>query len=151
MKVSDDKYYDYLVSEYNKPFVGWNFAYIDNRMTTEPLEWDYLDRITIEIKKSNSLLDMDTGGGEFLYSLRPLPINTYATEAYKPNVAVAKERLEPIGVKVVEVTEHKNLDLPSNYFDLIINRHGTYSLKEINRILKNGSKIITQQVGVQIT
>jgi len=33
---------------------------------------------------------MGTGGGEFLASLAPLPMHTSATEAYPPNVEIAR-------------------------------------------------------------
>jgi len=38
------------------------------------------------------LLDMATGGGEFLSSLVPLPPRTVATEGYPPNLEVARRR-----------------------------------------------------------
>lgn len=94
---------------------------------------------------------MGTGGGEYLSSIDPLPKNTYATECYKPNVPIAKARLEPLGVKVVqaEIGDQENVKLPfsNDFFNLIINRHEAYDSKELNRVLKSGSIFITQQVG----
>ncbi|TWM62046.1 hypothetical protein CHCC14814_3869 [Bacillus paralicheniformis] len=46
---------------------------------------------------------MGTGGGEFLSKLGPLPSSAYATECYFPNVPVAKERLTPLEVQVVQI------------------------------------------------
>jgi SAM-dependent methyltransferase len=93
---------------------------------------------------------MDTGGGEFLSSLRPLPKTTYATEGYAPNIPVAKRRLEPLGIKVIETLDGKDsLPFPARFFDLVINRHGSYSPPEIYRILKPNGLFIIQQVGGQ--
>ena len=75
------------------------------------------------------------------------------TEQYKPNITVAKERLEPLGVKVIEIEKENsppyNMNLPfeDEFFDLIINRHEAYYPKELGRILKKGGAFITQQIG----
>ncbi len=129
-------------------FSGWDFSYIEGRMVMEPLTWSYQSRVIPLIRSANSLLDMGTGGGELLYSLQPLPKDTYATEAYKPNVFVAQKKLEPISVKVVEIDEDdEKLPFEDEKFDLIINRHEFYSPKEVFRILKKGGLFVTQQVG----
>jgi len=105
------------------------------------------------MKKARAMLDMGTGGGEFLSMLQPLPKVTVATEQYKPNVQVARDRLEPLGVRVVYIEEEKsppyNKDLPfeDGSFDIIINRHEAYYPPEVKRILKPRGVFITQQVG----
>lgn len=145
----------YLEQAEKAPFSGWNFEYIAaaNRMVEAPLGWNYYNVVLPWLWKAKALLDMGTGGGEALSRLSPLPPNAYATEQYKPNVKVARERLEPLGVKVVEVEEEKkppyNASLPfsDNFFDLIINRHEAYYPPELMRILKLGGIFITQQVG----
>jgi protein-L-isoaspartate O-methyltransferase len=86
------------------------------------------------MKKAESMLDMGTGGGERLASLQPLPKVTYATEAYAPNVPIARKRLEPLGVKVVQIMSDDNLPFANKTFDLIINHHEAYSVKEVYRI-----------------
>jgi SAM-dependent methyltransferase len=91
---------------------------------------------------------MGTGGGEFLASLPTRPPLTMATEAYPPNVAVARKRLGPLGVRVVEVTDEHALDLPDAAFDLVINRHEFYDVGELRRVLRPGGRFLTQQVGM---
>ncbi|MFX0095550.1 MAG: class I SAM-dependent methyltransferase, partial [Candidatus Hodarchaeota archaeon] len=131
----------------------WDFSYVNNYggNPDEPLPWSYRLSIGNHLAKSDYLLDMGTGGGEFLSFLRPLPKHTYATEAYKPNVGIAKKTLEPLGVKVVEIEEgiqeQSPLPFENNFFDLVINRHEYYEAKEVYRILKPRGHFITQQVG----
>jgi len=145
----------YLEQAGRAPFAGWNFEYLTrtNRMVEAPLGWNYYNVVLPWLSKAKTLLDMGTGGGEELSRFSPLPPNTYATEQYKPNVKVAKERLEPLGVKVVEMEEEKNppynasLPFSNGFFDLIINRHEAYYPPELMRILKPGGCFITQQVG----
>jgi len=101
------------------------------------------------IRNVDSLLDMGAGGGEFLASLMPLPIHTCATEGYEPNVSVARTLLQPLGVKVFRYEDDDNLPFDDEEFELIINRHESYSPKEVFRLLKPGGYFITQQVGVK--
>lgn len=130
-----------------EPFSGWNFSYITNRYRQEHVSWDYRAIVLERMKKAESMLDMGTGGGEFLGSLQPLPKVTYATEAYAPNVPIARKRLEPLDVKVMGIISDGNLPFANETFDLIINRHEEYSGKEVYRILKHRGAFLTQQVG----
>jgi len=145
----------YLEEAARTPFSGWNFEYITRtgRMLEEPLKWNYYNVVLPYISQAETMLDMGTGGGEVLSGFQPLPPVTFATEQYKPNVAVARERLEPLGVKVFEIEEEKeppfNASLPfdDEFFDLIISRHEAYYPRELMRILKHEGMFITQQVG----
>ena len=130
-------------------FKGWDFGYLtkSGRMQSFPLNWNYTNLILPFLKNCETLLDMGTGGGEFLATLQPLPQFTYATECYKPNVQVAKDTLEPLGPRVVELDNQHELPFKNNFFDLVINRHEEFSSLEVKRILKNGGYFITQQVG----
>lgn len=95
------------------------------------------------------MLDLGTGGGEFLSALAPLPARTVATEGYSPNVAVARRTLEPLGVEVVDTSGYGEgeLPLPDGGFDLVVSRHEFYLPGEVHRVLRPGGGFITQQVG----
>ena len=112
-----------------------------------PLSWNYYNEIMDYCKKANSLLDMGTGGGEFLSNISILPEDTCATEGYEPNIKIAKKRLNPLGIKVYSIEKDENLPIESERFDLIINRHESFSVSEVKRVLKNKGYFITQQVG----
>lgn len=144
-----DSLFQFLVDEANKPFSGWDFSYIEgtSRVVTAPLTWSYTSIILPKIRQSVALLDMGTGGGEFLSLLQPLPAYTCATEGYAPNIPMARERLEPLGVQVHPVTDDDTLPFPDSTFDLVINKHESYSPSEVWRILKPGGTFVTQQVG----
>ena len=50
---------------------GWDFSHIEGRYTEETdLPWNYQNIILDYLKPEMKLLDIDTGGGEFLLSLR---------------------------------------------------------------------------------
>jgi SAM-dependent methyltransferase len=146
---STDQLFEIFINDAKKPFSGWDFSHLRDRMVTEPLSWSYTSEILPFIRTVKSCLDMGTGGGEFLASLQPLPKKTFATEAYQPNVQIARERLDPIGVKVKEISDQSHLPFTDESFELIINRHEAYSPQEVNRILKHEGLFITQQVGAK--
>lgn len=137
-----------------KSFKGWDFSHLtgSSRMMDVPIKWDYIGKVKSYLNGINTMLDIGTAGGEVLSQLRPLPEKTYAVEDYTPNVILAKNKLEPLGVAVIGIEEGKeppfgNLPFEDDYFDLVINRHTGCTLKEINRILKPGGFYVTQQVG----
>ena len=57
------------LKEENNAFQGWDFSYLDRRWQDETLPWNYEEIILKYLKKTDKLLDMGTGGGEFLLSL----------------------------------------------------------------------------------
>ena len=129
-------------------FSGWDFSYLEGRMIEGHPPWDYMAMAKKLLKKSKFVLDMETGGGERFSSFAPFPKHAVAYEGYKPNVAVARKRLKPLGVKVIEQRGSK-LPFKDEEFDLILNRHGAINeeiCKEAFRILRPGGVLLTQQV-----
>lgn len=141
--------YEYLLREQEQPFSGWNFEYLERsgRMAEFPTPWHYQSTIKGYLAEANTLLDMGTGGGEVLASLSPLPLNSYATEGYQPNVLVATQRLKPLGVSVMAIESDDDLPFKDQTFDLIINRHESFNAAEVSRLLQKDGVFITQQVG----
>jgi SAM-dependent methyltransferase len=146
--MSTTREFERLVAEaLAQDFSGWDFSWLRGRWSEEEPYWDYRQIVEEKAGRVDSLLDMGTGGGEFLTSLSHLPAETTATEGYPPNVPVARGRLEPLGVNVVAFGDERALPLPDESFELIINRHESYWLPEIVRLLKLGGVFVTQQVG----
>lgn len=129
------------------PFSGWDFSWLAGRMHQEQPPWHYPDLVQAQLNGIKSMLDMGTGGGEFLASLQPLPPETHATEAYPPNLPIAQKRLSPLGIVVHHLVDDPALPFQDSDFDLVINRHESYNHQEVHRILKPGGVFITQQVG----
>lgn len=141
-----EKLKERLLIEENKGIDGWDFSYIDGKYEQEELPWNYKDIVCSYLKDDMKVLDMDTGGGEFLLSLKHPYENTYAIESYAPNVLICKEKLIPLGIHFKECRNNK-IPFEDESFDLIINRHGSYDICEIKRCLKKDGIFITQQVG----
>ena len=139
--------FDYLLKEYNAQFTGWDFSYLTGRMVEEELPWDYRNIVENGFSGKNTLLDMETGGGEFLVSLSKLPKNLYATEGHEPNIPIAREKLKTKNIELRPIKIDGEIPFESNFFDIIINRHGFYDIDELKRALRQNGLFITQQVG----
>ena len=129
---------------------GWDFSHIEGRYMEEgDLPWDYREEILRYLKPEMRILDIDTGGGEFLLSLNHPHANTAATENYPPNVELCREMLLPLGVDFRAADGKGVQPFGDASFDMVINRHGDFNPAEIHRVLKPGGLFITQQVGAE--
>lgn len=127
---------------------GWDFSHIHGRYEEEnDLPWDYKIIIEQYLNNNMNILDYDTGGGEFLLSLKHPYDKTSATEGYPPNVELCKKILQPLGIDFKSCDDPANIPFQDESFDLIINRHGDFNAKELYRLLKKGGIFITEQVG----
>jgi SAM-dependent methyltransferase len=126
---------------------GWDFGPLRGRVVEEPLPWSYERLLRERLLGAASLLDLGTGGGEFLSRLGPLPPRTAATEGYPPNLPVARRRLEPMGVEVVAVGEDDALPFSCGSFAVVADRHESYDPYEVRRVLTGDGLFVTQQVG----
>lgn len=133
--------------EKSAKIIGWDFSHIDGRCVETDLPWNYKNIVKHYINDDMNILDYDTGGGEFLLSLNHPFNKTAATEGYKPNVELCKNKLLPLGVNFKECDNPSKIPFDDEQFDLIINRHGSFDAKELYRLLKKDGLFITQQVG----
>lgn len=127
---------------------GWDFSHIGARYREEDdLPWDYGMIVRGLLKPDDHLLDVDTGGGEFLLSLGHPYHLTAATEAYPPNVELCRATFEPLGIAFAAVDGADPMPFADGEFDMVINRHGDFNARELHRVLKPGGVFVTEQVG----
>jgi len=119
---------------------AWEFAWLDGR-PGEP-SWSYPELARNLLRRAESALDLDTGSGELLAELAPLPPHTVAVESWARNTPVARDRLTPFGVPVLT-------ELPGGEeeFDVVLSRHGRLPAADIARLLRPGGRLLSQQVG----
>ena len=131
------------------PFQGWDFSRLEGHIDETPLPWDYAQLAREAMSQATSVLDVGTGGGELLGSLRAVyPRRVIASEGYAPNAKLAQERLAPLGVQVIHAHDdmQDTLPLTDASVDLILNRHSSFNLSDYARILRPGGRFLTQQV-----
>jgi len=140
---------EWLWEESQAHIHGWDFSHIADRYEEEDdLPWDYKSVVDKYRRPEMQLLDTDTGGGEFLLSLKHPYSNTAATENYPPNAILCAQRLTPLGIRFARA-DAKKLPFPDGSFDLAINRHGDFCPEELRRVLRPGGIFVTQQVGAE--
>ena len=132
---------------------GWDFSALEGRMTESDPPWDYEAHLRQRLREATTVLDMGTGGGEFLLRfVDDIPADTTATEGWEPNVAVARANLADHGVEVVtfgqpdDSAEPSPMPFADGRFDLVCNRHESYHPDELFRVLRPGGYFLTQQV-----
>jgi SAM-dependent methyltransferase len=153
--------FDELVAEaVAAPFSGWDLSWLRARSSATDLPWCYREEVARHCGTAGSMLDMGTGGGEWLSRLALRPARTVATESWPPNVGVAASRLAPLGVPVVhcdgapdnmsEAAAHPAgqglLPFRDGAFQLVINQHEAFRADEVFRVLAAGGTFVTQQV-----
>lgn len=148
---------DLLRDAQQRPLTGWDLS-CDGRIVTTPAPWHFESAVDQRARRSPDLLDMGTGGGEWLSRLPHRPARTVATEGWAPNVGIARERLAPLGIEVVEVEGADDNALQADdeaqpllpfgdaSFHLVVNRHESFAAREVQRILVPGGHFLTQQV-----
>lgn len=90
MRPSDDDVEGLITEAEALPVAGWDASPIAGRWTHGHPPWEYRTLVSKQLASAASLLDLGTGGGEFLSSLAPLPHPAYATEGYPPNLPIAR-------------------------------------------------------------
>jgi len=135
------------LKEASKGMQGWDFSSLEGRIDEEPLPWEYKKIVRMYLVQTDHLLDMGTGGGEFLLTLNHPHNLTSVTEGHLPNLTVCKKKLGSLGMTVKYVNEDDQLNFDDSSFDIVINRHESYDVNEVCRVLKPGGTFITQQIG----
>jgi SAM-dependent methyltransferase len=128
-------------------FSGWSLDDVDVRPLEPGPPWDYEAIAREHASRARALLDLGTGGGEVLSRVASgLPTRITATEPWEVNAPVARQRLAPLGARVVRCS---SLYLPFRdaSFDLVLDRHEELDPAEVARVLRPGGWVVTQQVG----
>jgi SAM-dependent methyltransferase len=149
---------DLLTEATSVPTGGWDFSWLGSRLQSGPLPWDYDALVCAHAERSADLLDLGTGGGEWLAALPCRPSRVVATEGYAPNFSIAAARLRPLGIDVFPADAPDNvaqeprateprLPFSDASFSLVVARHESYLPAEIARVLRPRGVFLTQQVG----
>jgi SAM-dependent methyltransferase len=134
------------------PVEGWDFSWFDGRATEERPSWRYAHLVADRMAAASAVLDVQTGGGEVLAEvlshLPHPPAVLAATEAWPPNLDVARRTLRRWGVTVTAADVDGDLPFPAASFDLVVSRHPVETVwEEVTRVLRPGGTYLAQHVG----
>lgn len=134
------------------PVDGWDFSWFEGRATEERPPWGYARMLGARLAglaPGAAAVDLQTGGGEVLATARAGPSRLVATEAWAPNVEVARRNLAALGARVVRTgDEQAGLPFGDATFDLVVSRHPVaVRWDEVARVLKPGGSYFSQGVG----
>ena len=139
---------DLLAEGASVPVEGWDFSWFEGRATEERPPWGYARLMGERMARAGAGLDIQTGGGEVLAGIPKPPPVLAATESWPPNVALARERLAPLGATVAQVADDAPLPFGDESFDLVVSRHPVITLwPEVARVLGPGGAYFSQQIG----
>ncbi|MFD6568030.1 class I SAM-dependent methyltransferase [Micromonospora profundi] len=130
------------------PVDGWGFDWLAGRATEERPPWGYARLVADRMARADAALDVDTGGGEVLAEVPRPPKVLVATEAWPPNVEVARRTLRRVGATVVAVAPESALPFRDGSFNLVVSRHPVRTdWAETARVLRPGGTYLSQQIG----
>ncbi|MCM3882260.1 class I SAM-dependent methyltransferase [Frankia sp. R82] len=127
---------------------GWDFSWLEGRASEQRPSWGYARLLGERIARADTVLDVQTGGGEVLASAPRLARRTVAVESWPPNLARAAALLRPRGVALVAADGDHTLPFADGTFDLVLSRHPVRTCwPQIARVLRSGGSYLSQQVG----
>lgn len=131
-----------------RAFRGWSFPEIRLRHLGPQAPWDYEALVRKHAARATAILDLGTGGAEFFArAMQGVSSRIVATEEWRVNAPLARDRLARIGGHVVRASAELGLPFRAAVFDLVIDRHEALDPADVARVTKPGGFVITQQVG----
>lgn len=135
-----------------RSFSGWSFEDLHvtpiepSKFLHKNTPWDYVALARDRALRSQRVVDLGTGGGEIYERIvAGVPARFVASEEWHVNAPVARRRLQPLGVDVINASSERTPWAAAS-FDLVLSRHEAIVPKEIVRILRPGGVFLTQQV-----
>ena len=140
MKQNDEiKYYDKIKK--------WDFD--DFEIEEECLtNWDLYEILNSLVTKKSKILDLGCGGGEKLLKFFPPVKEILGTDLSSEMIKTALKNLDKIKRLDVKfrVMDNLNMDVPDNYFDVVVARHTIIDPKGIMKCLKPGGYLLVRGV-----
>lgn len=125
----------------------WDFSKF--KIESESLtNWDLYQILNKVATKESKILDLGTGGGEKVIEKFPKCQEIVATDFAPSMIKTANTNLLKSGRKDIAFREMDNLkmDVPDNYFDIVVARNTVTDPKQIYQCLKNGGYLLLHGV-----
>ena len=126
---------------------NWNFEKYE--IETENLtSWDLYDELIKLSSKESRILDLGTGGGEKVLKNFPDCKEIVGTDFSKEMIETAKQNLITSGRKNItfKIMDNLKMDVPKNYFDIVVARNTVTDPVQIYKCLKPGGYLLIRGV-----
>ena len=133
------KYYDEVKD--------WDFSMFE--IETESLtNWDLYDELKKVTNKDSKILDLGTGGGEKVLECFPECEEILATDLSTEMIKTANANLIKSGRKNItfRIMDNLKMDVPDEYFDVVVARNTVTDPKQIMKCLKHGGYLLLHGV-----
>lgn len=133
--------------EFYEKTKDWDFRKFE--IETESLtNWCLYEKLKELATKDSRILDLGTGGGEKVISCFPECKEILATDFSKEMIKTANKNLLKSDRKNItfRLMDNLNMDVPDNYFDIVVARNTVTDPKQIIKCLKNGGYLLIRGV-----
>ena len=133
--------------EFYEVIKDWDFSKFE--IQTELLtNWDLYEKLKKLANKESKLLDLGTGGGEKLLRSFPEAKEILGTDFSEEMIKTAKKNLELSGRKDVtfRLMDNLKMDVPNDYYDVVVARNTVTDPKQIYKCLKSGGYLLIKGV-----
>lgn len=131
---------------YNK-IKNWDFS--DIKVDEENLtNWDMYSILNNVADKESYILDLGTGGGEKVLNCFPDVAKIIGTDLSTEMIKTANENLKISNKSNIEfkVMDNLKMNVPNDYFDIVVARHTCIDAKQIYSTLKDGGLLLLRGV-----
>lgn len=136
-----------MEKEYYEEIKNWDFSMFE--IETEKLtNWDLYELINNYATEKSKILDLGTGGGEKLLDYFPDCAEIMGTDLAPSMIETANNNLIKSGRKNItfKVMDNLNMNVPNDYFDIVVARNTVTDPKQIYKSLKKGGYLLLHGV-----
>ncbi len=133
--------------EFYEEIKDWDFSKFEIE-SISLTEWDLYELLNKLATEESKILDLGTGGGEKLLSCFPKAKEILGTDFSEGMIETANKNLKLSGRKDVSfrVMDNLNMDVPDDYFDIVVARNTVTDPKQIYKCLKKGGYLLIRGV-----
>jgi ubiquinone/menaquinone biosynthesis C-methylase UbiE len=125
----------------------WDFSHI-KRETEKLTDWKMYEILKNNTNQDSKILDLGTGGGEKVIKCFPEVKEILGTDYSFHMIETANKNLEQSGRKNItfRVMDNLAMDVPDNYYDVVVARNTCTDPKQIYKCLKKGGLLLIHGV-----
>ena len=126
-----------------------NWSFDEFEIETEKLtDWDLYEILNKLSNKETKILDLGTGGGEKVLKEFPECAEIIGTDFSQEMINTANNNLRKSGRKNISfrLMDNLNMDVPNDYFDIVVARNTVINPQQIYDCLKPGGYLLIRGV-----